>query len=65
MEVDDIYKKLFLNLSDGIIIINKNLKIMSINNMAKTILQDEIMAPGDKITNYINARRIEKSYQEY
>ena len=53
IQSDYIFRKLFLNSSDGIIIINRNQRIISINNMAREVLRDGELDSGDRITDYI------------
>ena len=60
-----IHRKLFMNAYDGIIIVNKNMKIISINNMARVILRDEKMDSGDKITDYIAGYSFEENYKQH
>lgn len=60
-----IYRKLFLNSCDGIIIINRNMKIISVNHMAREILKDENMDSGDKITDYIAGYVFETNYKQH
>ncbi len=62
LRTDYIYRKLFLNSGDGIIIINKNNKIININNVAKEILHDDYMDVGDLITDYINNYSFDINY---
>ena len=57
-----IYRKMFLNSGDGIIIINKNNRIININNVAKEILRDDKMGVGDLITTYIRDYSFETNY---
>lgn len=62
IRTDYIYRKMFLNSGDGIIIIDKNHKIVNINNVAKEILQDDNIGVGDLITNYISDYRFDTNY---
>lgn len=50
---DYIFRKLFFNASDGIIIINRSQRIVSINHMAQEILGDKHLDSGDWIPDYI------------
>ncbi|WP_019849969.1 diguanylate cyclase [Desulfitobacterium sp. PCE1] len=65
IQSDYIYRKLFLNSNDGIIIVNRNSKIISINNLAREILQNEDIESGDKITNFIKEYDFEVNYKQY
>lgn len=62
IRTDYIYRKMFLNSGDGIIIINKNNKIININNVAKEILHNNDMGVGDLITNYIRDYSFDANY---
>ena len=53
MQSDYIYRKLFLSSVEGIIIVGKSGKIVSINHVAREILQDENLDAGDRLTDYI------------
>ena len=64
IQTEYIYRKLFLYSGNGIIIINKNQKIVSINNKAKTILQNDTVDSGDKITDYISEYAFESNYDQ-
>jgi diguanylate cyclase (GGDEF)-like protein len=76
IQSDYIYKRLFLNSVDGIIIVNRNSRIININNMARQILRDENLSSGELLTDYIREYcfdtdylqqeiRINKGDQEY
>lgn len=65
IQSDYIFRKLFLNSSDGIIIINRNQRVISINNMAKEVLRDEGMDSGDKITDYIADYSFATNYKQH
>lgn len=61
---DYIYQKLFLNSVDGIIIVNKNARIININNVAKQILRDENLDSGDMLTDYIKDYMFDINYSQ-
>ena len=63
IQSDYIFRMLFQNSSDGIIIINRNLKILSINNMAKEVLGDSRLDSGDMITYLIPNYDFDANYQ--
>lgn len=62
---DYIFQRLFLNSSDGIIIINRSSRVISINNRAKEVLKDAEMDSGDRITDYIPLYCFETDYQQH
>jgi diguanylate cyclase (GGDEF)-like protein len=62
---DYIYRNLFLNASEGILIVNKSGRIMSVNNNGKQILQDEHLNAGDLVSNYLPDYRFETDYQRH
>jgi len=64
IQTEYIYRKLFLNSSNGIIIINKNQKIVSINNTAKRILQSDTADAGNRMTDYIGDYSFETNYDQ-
>jgi diguanylate cyclase (GGDEF)-like protein len=64
MQTDYIYRKLFLHSSDGIIIINKDDRVVCINEVAKEILQDENLDSGDKIKDYIKEYDFGTNYRQ-
>ncbi len=65
IQSDYIFQKVFLNARDGIIIINKHQRVVSINNMARHILGDEGMDSGDRITDYIAGYQFAIDYQQH
>ena len=65
IQSDYIFRKLFLNSSDGIIILNRNQRIISINNMAREVLRDEALDSGDKITDYISDYNFATNYRQH
>ncbi len=61
---DYIFRKLFLNSSDGIIIVSRSQRIISINNMAREVLRDEALDSGDKLTDYIADYNYATNYKQ-
>ena len=61
---DYIYKNLFLNASEGILIVNRAGRIVSINNVAREILNDENLDAGDIVANYIPGYRYDLNYRQ-
>lgn len=62
MQSDYIYRKLFLSSAEGIVVVGKNGKIISINNVAREILKDENLDAGDKVSDYIGSYSYEADY---
>lgn len=60
---DYVYRNLFLNASEGILIVNKSGRIVSVNHIGKEILQDENLDVGDPVTNYIPDYRFDTDYR--
>ncbi|MBP1736493.1 MAG: diguanylate cyclase protein [Oscillospiraceae bacterium] len=60
-----IYQKLFLNSSDGVIILHKSLRIMSINRVAKEILRNSSIETGDIVTRYIDEYQFDVNYKQH
>ncbi|MEN6420166.1 MAG: sensor domain-containing diguanylate cyclase [Clostridiaceae bacterium] len=65
MRSDYVYRRLFLNSAEGIVIIGKNGKIISINNVARVILRDENLDAGDRLSDYINDYCYETDYTRH
>jgi diguanylate cyclase (GGDEF)-like protein len=65
IQSDYIFRKLFLNSSDGIIILNRNQRIISINNMAREVLRDRELDSGDRITDYIADYNFATNYKQH
>ena len=65
MQSEYIYRKLLLNSYEGIVIVNKNHRIISINNIAKDILKNKNIDTGDKITDYLNEYDFEMNYNQH
>lgn len=61
---DYIYRSLFLNASEGILIVNRAGRIVSVNRVGKELLQDEQLDAGDVVSNYIPHYRFDTDYQQ-
>jgi len=64
IQSDYIYKKLFLTSVEGILLVKKNLKIISINEVAKGILKNDRIESGDKINDYIKDYNYDSNYKQ-
>ncbi len=62
---DYIYRNLFLNASEGILIVNRAGRIMSVNHVGKEILRDERLDAGDFVSAYLPDYRFDTNYQRY
>lgn len=68
VQTEYIYNKLFLNASEAIIIVNKELEITSSNYAAQKIFNDDIIDSKNsksKITNYINGYSFNTDYLDF
>lgn len=65
MQSDYIYRRLFLNSAEGIVIVGKNGRIISINNVAREILRDENLDAGDRVSDYIREYSYETDYTRH
>ena len=65
MQLDYIYRRLFLNSAEGIVIVGKNGRIISINNFAREILRDENLDAGDRVSDYIREYSYETDYTRH
>lgn len=65
MQSDYIFQKLFLNALDGIVILNHNGRVISINSMAREILHASQLDAGDHITDAIPDYSFETNYQQH
>ncbi|ODU57877.1 MAG: hypothetical protein ABT01_01360 [Clostridium sp. SCN 57-10] len=63
MRSEYIYRKVLLNSAEGTILINKNRRIICINDAAKGILQDNRVGIGDQISDYIPDYAYEANYK--
>jgi diguanylate cyclase (GGDEF)-like protein len=61
---DYIYRNLFLNASEGILLINRFGRITSANRIAKEILQNPEMDAGETAAHYIPEYRFDTNYQQ-
>jgi len=59
---DYIYRNLFLNASEGILIVNRAGRIVSVNHVGKELLHDEHLDAGDAVTGYIPGYRFDVDY---
>lgn len=64
LQTDYIYRSLFLNASEGILIVNRAGRIMSVNHIGKEILRDEYLDAGDLVTTYIPAYSFDAEYKQ-
>lgn len=64
LQTDYIYRTLFLNASEGILIVNPAGRIMSVNRIGKEILRDEFLDAGDLVSTYIPAYRFDAEYKQ-
>ena len=62
---DYLYRQLFLNASDGVLIVNKNGRIASANRIAREILGDDRLDAGDRVTDYIPEYRFDEDYRRF
>jgi diguanylate cyclase (GGDEF) domain len=65
IEAEYIFRKLFLSSSDGILIINRNFRVICVNDVAKEILHNKSIDSGDKITDYITEYDFEMNYKQH
>ncbi len=61
---DYIYRNLFLNASEGILIVNRSGRIVSFNRVGREILHDENLDAGDLVSHYIPDYRYEQDYHQ-
>lgn len=61
---DYIYRNLFLNASEGILIINRSGRITSANRVAKELLQNPDLDAGEAAANYIPEYRFDTDYHQ-
>lgn len=65
VQVEYIYQKLFLFSNEGIILIDKDMSILSINQAAKEIFKNIDFARDMEITNYIREYDFNENYYQY
>lgn len=65
MRSEYIYRKLLLSSPEAIILINKNRRIICINDAAKGILKNNDIEMGDFITDYIPGYAFEINYNQH
>ena len=62
---DYIYRNLFLNASEGILIVNRSGRIVSVNRIGREILLDENLDAGDDVASYLPEYRFDAEYRRY
>lgn len=62
---DYIYRNLFLNASEGILIVSHAGRIVSVNHAGREILHDEHLDAGDLVSDYIPDYRFETDYHRH
>lgn len=62
---DYIYRSLFLNASEGILIVNKSGRIVSVNRVGRQILRDDNLDAGDLVTGYLPDYRFDADYRHH
>ncbi|NNJ30580.1 diguanylate cyclase [Lacrimispora defluvii] len=65
MRSEYIYRKVLLSSSDGIILVNKNRRIICVNDAAKGILRNDDIGTGDYIAEYIPGYAYEPNYKQH
>jgi diguanylate cyclase (GGDEF)-like protein len=61
---DYVYRNLFLNASEGILIVNRAGRIVSVNHVGKEILREENLEAGDIVASYIPGYRFDQDYRQ-
>ena len=64
LRTDYIYRTLFLNASEGILIVNHTGRIMSVNHIGKEILRDEYLDAGDMVSSYLPGYCFDADYKQ-
>ena len=64
LQTDYIYRSLFLNASEGILIVNRAGRIMSFNHIGKEILRDDYLDAGDPVSSYIPDYSFDEAYKQ-
>ena len=62
---DYIYRTLFLNAGEGILIVNRYGRILSANRIAKELLNNMELDAGEAVANYIPDYRYETDYRQH
>ena len=62
---DYIYRNLFLNASEGILIVNRTGRVLSANRVAKELLQNADMDVGEAVVTYIPEYRYDMDYHQH
>jgi len=60
-----VYEKLLANVCDGIMIVNKRLRIVSVNEIALKFLHNTSIRVGDKVTDYIEGYSFGTNYDKH
>ena len=64
LRADYVYQNLFLNANEGILIVNRAGRIVSINRAGKELLLDEHLDAGDVVANYLPEYRFDTDYSQ-
>jgi len=62
---DYIFRSLFLNASEAILIVNRAGRIVSVNNICRGILHDENLDAGDHVASYLPEYRFDTDYSQH
>ncbi|HML69242.1 MAG TPA: diguanylate cyclase [Clostridia bacterium] len=62
---DYIYRNLFLNASEGILIVNRAGRVLSANRIAKELLHNPELDAGEAVANYIAEYRYDMDYHQH
>jgi len=65
LRADYVYQNLFFNASEGILIVNRAGRIVSINRAGKELLLDEHLDAGDVVANYLPEYRFDTDYLQH
>ena len=65
LRADYIYRSLFLNASEGILIVSRTGRIVSVNRAARELLQDEHLDAGDLVCAYLPDYRFDTDYVQH
>ena len=64
LQTDYIYRTLFFNASEGILIVNHSGRIMSVNHVGQEILMDEHLEAGDMVSFYLPDYHFDAEYKQ-
>ena len=62
LRADYVYRNLFLNAVEGILIVNRAGKIVSVNHIGREVLMDDGIDAGDDVSAYLPDYRFETDY---